>query len=85
MSQADVELFLTEVKKNQELQDELKERLELPELLNVLTKHGYNITQDDIRAYVRGQNPELTEAELDAAAGGLTNTTRFDPYKSFKF
>ena len=67
------------------MQAELKEKIGLPEFVEVLTKHGYHATQEDVRVYVRRQNPELSEAELDAVAGGVINTNRFDPYKTLKF
>jgi predicted ribosomally synthesized peptide with nif11-like leader len=88
MSQADVERFADEVKKNQKLQEELRGKSDPSVFFSVATKHGYNITQDDVDAYARSKNWELSGKELDAVSGGAPSggsTTRLDPYKLFKF
>jgi predicted ribosomally synthesized peptide with nif11-like leader len=90
MSKADIERFADDVKKNPALREELEGKNGIPAVLGVATQHGYEITQDDLVAYAQSQNPELSNKELNAVAGGagstfVVNATRFDPYKSFKF
>jgi predicted ribosomally synthesized peptide with nif11-like leader len=90
MSKGDIERFADDVKKNPALREELEGKNGILAVLGVATQYGYEITQDDLLAYAQSQNPELSNEELNAVAGGagstfVVNPKRLDPYKSFKF
>ena len=42
----------------------------ISEIVQIGNAHGYDITSHDVSAYVREQNPQLTEEELDAVSAG---------------
>ena len=72
MSQRDVERFVTDVKSSKKLQDELKSKgaSGASALIEVGKGNGYDISADDVKAYLRANKPELKEEELEAVAGG---------------
>jgi predicted ribosomally synthesized peptide with nif11-like leader len=70
MSKREVERFFTEVSKNEELMSDLLNRLEVSVIVQVGNTHGYNITEEDVRAYSEEQKAALTAKELENVAGG---------------
>jgi predicted ribosomally synthesized peptide with nif11-like leader len=66
----DLQRFVTDVKTNQQLQNELRDKVGASALIEVGKKHGYNITEEDVKAYAASQKAEMTEEELEAVAGG---------------
>ena len=72
MSQADIQRFVSDLKDNQAMLDELKSGvMGLAEVVKLAQAKGYDITVDEAKAYIREQaNQELTDDQLDAVAGG---------------
>lgn len=72
MSQSEVERFISDLKSNDTLRDELS--LNASGIGSVVTfakDKGYDITADEARGYIQAQSGrELNDAELDAVAGG---------------
>ena len=89
MSKEDFERFTERLRTDEKLQAELEGKSEIPELIEMAGSHGYSVTEADVREYFESRSGELSEGGLAAAAGGgkpfAVNTTRFDPYKNFKF
>jgi len=72
MSQADIQRFVSDLKANQGLLDEVKSgAVGLASLVELAQARGYDFTADEARAYIRGQaSQELSDEQLDAVAGG---------------
>ncbi|MGA8312063.1 MAG: Nif11-like leader peptide family RiPP precursor [Terriglobales bacterium] len=72
MSKADVERFVIDAKRNGDLQKQLKDAVGVAAVVEVANRHGSRITEADMRDWLREDNTQLTEKELEAVAGGLT-------------
>src|SRR5581483_10191676 len=70
MSKADVTRFVTDVKNNTQLQNDLMNRLAISDILSVASQHGYQLTEQDVREYTEEQKAQLSERQLEAVAGG---------------
>jgi len=72
MSQADIQRFVSDLKDNQGLLNEVKSgAVGLAAVVELAQSKGYDITVDEAKAYIRGQaNKELSDEQLDAVAGG---------------
>ena len=73
MSRAEIEQFVADVKADPRLQADLKERGSgVASMVEIARSGGYEITTQDVRDYVRSQDRDLTEQELDrVTAGGV--------------
>jgi|SRR5438067_1473011 hypothetical protein len=72
MSRAEVDRFVADVKGSTRLQTELRKRGSgVAAVAEIARSHFYEITIDDVRDYVRTQERDLTEQELDAVIGGI--------------
>lgn len=73
MSRAELEQFVADVKADPRLQADLKERGSgVASLVEIARSGGYEITTQDVRDYIRSQDRDLTEQELDrVSAGGV--------------
>jgi predicted ribosomally synthesized peptide with nif11-like leader len=73
MSRAELERFVADVKADPKLQADLKERGSgVASVVEIARSRGYEITTQDVRDYVRSQDREITEEELDrVTAGGV--------------
>jgi predicted ribosomally synthesized peptide with nif11-like leader len=71
MARADIERFIRDLKTNQDLQQAVAGGAGgLQSIVNIANQRGYPITIDEARQYIRDQGSTLTDAELDALAGG---------------
>jgi len=72
MSQADIDRFITDIKGNEEMLEELqKGSTGLAYVVEFAESKGYDITLDEAKAYISAQaNAELSDAELDSVAAG---------------
>jgi predicted ribosomally synthesized peptide with nif11-like leader len=71
VSTADVERFVMDARGNEKLQNELKNAVGVSAVVEVAKKHGSNMTEPDMRAWLDEQNSQLSEKELDSVAGGV--------------
>ena len=71
----EMERFVADVQKDEELAKLVHEKAgNLKSLSLALKEHGYEATDDEIKAFVKAQakkqNKELSDEDLDAVAGG---------------
>jgi predicted ribosomally synthesized peptide with nif11-like leader len=72
MSQAEIERFSNDVKTDAGLREEVTTKgTQIPALLKVAKAHGYEITENDFREYIRSKSAELTEEEIESVVGGM--------------
>jgi predicted ribosomally synthesized peptide with nif11-like leader len=71
MSKADLDRFVADLKTKKDLQAAVaKGAGGLQSALAVAKSHGYNITIDEARTYMREKAANLSDKELDMLAGG---------------
>lgn len=71
MSKAEIERFVTDVQADPELQAAFAGKsFDGPGLVTVARERGYDFTTEEVDAHVRAKTRELSEEELDGAAGG---------------
>ena len=72
MSQKDIQRFVSDLRENQSLLDEVKSgAVGLAAVVDLARAKGYDITVDEAKAYIRDQaRQELSDDQLDAIAGG---------------
>lgn len=77
MSQADIVRFIADLKSNDELRNEVTGTASgLESVVGVAREHGYDITVDEARDYVRSQaSSELSDEQLDQIAGGKSGSS----------
>jgi predicted ribosomally synthesized peptide with nif11-like leader len=76
MSKGEIERFSNDVKANASLEAEVKAKgTQIPGFLEIAKAHGYDITANDVSEYIRSQNQELTDEQIESAVGGV----RSDP------
>jgi predicted ribosomally synthesized peptide with nif11-like leader len=77
MSQSEVERFAQAVKADPALLAEATRDDRLEAAVRVAAKHGYSFTLDEAKAFVKAKSKaagrELSDAQLDRAAGGVAN------------
>ncbi len=71
MSKEDVTRFVADVKNNPELQNDLMQKVGVSAIVEVGNRHGYHITEEEVRKYAEEQKARLTEKELESVVGGL--------------
>jgi len=78
MSQVDIQRFVSDLKGNQALLDEVKSgAVGLGAVVELAQSKGYDITVEEAKAYIRDQaNQELSDEQLDAVAGGKSHHHR---------
>jgi predicted ribosomally synthesized peptide with nif11-like leader len=80
MSKADLDRFVADLKTKKDLQDAVaKGAGGLQSALAVAKSHGYNITIDEARSYMREKAASLSDKELDALAGGKGSSPKPAP------
>jgi predicted ribosomally synthesized peptide with nif11-like leader len=71
MSKAEIDRFSNDLTTNASLEAEVKAKgTQVPLLLEVAKKHGYDITINDVRNYISSQSSELTDEQIEAVVGG---------------
>lgn len=72
MSQEDIQRFVVDLKSDDALRAELSEKASgLSSVVEFAGSKGYSITLDEVAGYIQNQTEtELTDAQLDAIAGG---------------
>jgi hypothetical protein len=71
MSRADVDRLVVDLRANRPLAEEIaKGAGGLRSVVDIANRRGYQITIDEARQYMREKASNLTDAELDALAGG---------------
>ena len=79
----EMERFVADVQKDEELAKLVHEKAgNLKSLSAALKEHGYEATDDEIKAFVKAQakkqNKELSDEDLDAVAGGAQSYAVFN-------
>ena len=79
----EMERFVADVQKDEELAKLVHEKAgNLKSLSAALKEHGYEATDDEIKAFVQAQakkqNKELSDEDLDAVAGGRISVVTFN-------
>ena len=83
----EMERFVADVQKDEELAKLVHEKAgNLKSLSAALKEHGYEATDDEIKAFVQAQakkqNKELSDEDLDAVAGGgVPRDRRWSPWR----
>ena len=75
MSEEQLKAFLEKVKADTSLQDKLKAAASPEAVMEIAKEAGFSITAEDIQS-TQSATAELTDEELEAAAGGCRNGTR---------
>lgn len=78
MSKENVERFAEVVRADKGLQEEVKRVATSPDaLVQMAVAHGYDITLDEITAYIQNRKAKLSFEDLEKVAGGKShhNTT----------
>ena len=75
MSEEQLKTFLEKVKGDTSLQEKLKAAASPEAVMEIAKEAGFSITAEDIQS-TQSATAELTEEELEAAAGGCRNGTR---------
>ena len=72
MSQSELERFISDVKRSEKLQEELKAAgADVGAIVKVAVDKGYDFSADELKAYVETKKGELSEEQLEKVAGGL--------------
>ena len=72
MSQAEVDRFVADLKSNDDLRNEVTGAASgIGSVVEIAKGHGYDISVDEARSYIRDQaSSDLSDEQLDAIAGG---------------
>ena len=76
MSQADIERLTRDLQSNEQLRNEIKSGASgIASIVEIAKRHGYDVTVDEVKAYMRGQSTkDLNDDQLEALAGGAGDT-----------
>ena len=75
MSEEQLKAFLEKVKADTSLQEKLKAAASPEAVMEIAKEAGFSITAEDIQS-TQSATAELTDKELETAAGGCRNATR---------
>ncbi|HEX2526083.1 MAG TPA: Nif11-like leader peptide family natural product precursor [Geminicoccus sp.] len=77
MSVSEAERFANDLVSNLPLRNTVKAGASgLASVVDIANKNGYSFTIDDAKQYMQSQSPhQLTDAQLDAVAGGKSSTS----------
>ena len=75
MSEEQLKTFLEKVKGDTSLQEKLKAAASPEAVMEIAKEAGFSITAEDIQS-MQSAPAELTDKELEAAAGGCRHATR---------
>ena len=78
MSEEQLKAFLEKVKADTSLQEKLRAAASAEAGLEIAKEAGFSITAEDIQSM---QSPELSDDELEAAAGGRLPDKFYDTHK----
>ena len=78
MSEEQLKAFLEKVKADTELQEKLNGAADADALVEIAKEAGFSITAEDMQP----PTVELSDEELEGAAGGFVNTRNWNPYAS---
>ena len=82
MSEEQLKAFLGKVKSDTELQEKLKAAASAEATVEIAKEAGFSITAEDIQS-MQSATAELSDEELETAAGGWGNTCTFiGPYRT---
>ena len=81
MSEEQLKAFLEKVKSDTELQDKLKAAASPEAAVQIAKEAGFSITAEDIQS-VQSQSGEVSDDELEAAAGGGNTCTFIGPFRT---
>ena len=81
MSEEQLNAFLEKVKSDTELQDKLKAAASPEAAIEIAKEAGFSITAEDIQS-MQSATVELSDEELEGAAGGINNNCRGGSYLS---
>ena len=56
MNKSEVERFIADANNNVAIQNDLLQRVEVPAVVEVANKYGYNITAEDVHAYTQNES-----------------------------
>ena len=71
MNKSEVERFVADANNNVAIQNDLLQRVEVPAVVEVANKYGYNITAEDVHAYTQNESgtagvSRITNIRVDA-------------------
>jgi predicted ribosomally synthesized peptide with nif11-like leader len=72
MAENVIQAFLQLAAKDQQLAEQLKQVKNSADILAIASSHGFQISSEDAENYKKHRYSELTDAELEALAGGST-------------
>ena len=78
MSEEQLKAFLEKVKADTELQEKLNGAADADALVEIAKEAGFSIAAEDMQS----PTVELSDEELEGAAGGFVNTRNWNPYAS---
>ena len=81
MSEEQLKAFLEKVKSDTELQDKLKAPASPDAAVQIAKEAGFSITAEDIQS-MQSQSGEVSDEELEAAAGGGNTCTFIGPFRT---
>ncbi len=79
MSEEQLKAFLEKVKADTSLQEKLKAAASTEAALAIAKEAGFSISTDDLKS----ANPEISEAELEGAAGGVNSAVKDECLRSW--
>ena len=81
MSEEQLKAFLEKVKADTSLQEKLNGAADADAVVEIANAAGFSITAEDIQS-MQSATVELSDEELEGAAGGFVNTRNWNPYAS---
>ena len=81
MSEEQLNAFLEKVKSDTSLQEQLKAAASPEAAIDIAKAAGFSITAEDIQS-MKSATVELSDEELEGAAGGINNNCRGGSYLS---
>jgi predicted ribosomally synthesized peptide with nif11-like leader len=72
MSRAEIDRFSNDAKTNSTLQQEIKSKGgEIPSLIQIAKAHRYDISENDVREYIKAHGAELSDEQIESVVGGV--------------
>ena len=81
MSKEQLKAFLEKVKSDTDMQEKLKATTSPEAAIEIAKEAGFSITAEDIQS-MQSQSGEVSDEELEAAAGGGNTCTFIGPFRT---